>query len=111
MIKELEVIKEAIESKKGSDIVILDVGFYTSIADYFVICTGNSEPNVRAIVDEIDSESVKNGFSKIGIEGTGDAKWMLLDFGHIIVHVFNEETRKFYNLEQLWSHAEVVHRS
>lgn len=91
--------------KKAADVVILDVGKLTSIADYFVICSGSSERQVNAIADAIQGE-LKKGFQDLAVvEGTSSGTWVLLDYGDIIVHVFHENIREFYGLENMWRDA------
>ena len=101
----LSVILGAAEDKKALDTVVLNVKKITSIADYFFICSGESTTQVKAIADGI-MERLKN--KKIRLwhdEGYTEARWILLDYGMIIVHVFYKETREFYNLEGLWADA------
>ncbi len=100
----LSIIKAAIEDKKGLDLEILDISKMTSIADYFVIVSGNSSTQVTSIADEVEDKMTKAGFEPIsGKEGYSSARWILIDYGEIIVHVFHKDEREFYNLERLWS--------
>lgn len=104
--KELvQLIKEACEDKKAEDIVILDIRKMSAISDYFVIATGNSDPHVRAIADNVLDKLEAHKQKCIHKEGLQESKWVLLDFSDVIVHVFYHETRKFYNLERLWGEA------
>lgn len=98
-------ILETAEDKKAVDAIILNLKDVTLIADYFVICTGNSSTHVKAIADNIVE---KIGQTPIRKEGYREAKWLLLDFGYVVVHVFQNETRQFYDLERLWGDADVV---
>jgi ribosome-associated protein len=96
--------------KKGSDIVLLRTAEVTTMADYFVICSGRSERQVqalsKAIVDELRDDRIR----PLGIEGQGAARWVLIDYGSVIVHVFAPEEREYYGLERLWSNAAQVVR-
>lgn len=103
----LSIIKNAIEDKKGIDMQVLDISKMTSIADYFVIVSGNSSAQVTSIADEVESKMFQAGFDKVSNkEGHKSARWILLDFGDVIVHVFHKDEREFYNLERLWSQYE-----
>lgn len=97
---------EAAADKKASDIVVLDVAETLVITAYFVIATGASDRQVKSIADEIEDQLRERGHVKpIGREGEREAKWVLLDFGDVVVHVFQPEERDFYRLEKLWSDA------
>ena len=94
--------------KKAVDLALLDLGELSSFADYFLICTGRSNRQVQAIADEV-VESLKHaGHPPMGVEGHGEGKWVLIDAGDLIVHVFYEPIRTFYDLESLWHQAERV---
>lgn len=95
-------------NKKAQDIKILNVGGLTSIADYFVICSGNSTVQVKAIADEIEEKMAEQGYCLNHREGYNNARWILLDYGDIIVHIFHTEDREFYGIERLWSDAEIT---
>lgn len=101
--KKLEIIKSSAENKKGINIKVLDIGDMTSIADYFVVVSGNSTPQVNAIADEIVDKMSIAGFEPLHKEGKSEARWIILDFEDVIVHVFHREERDFYSLERLWS--------
>ncbi|MBO0480047.1 ribosome silencing factor [Vagococcus fluvialis] len=107
----LELVVKAADSKRAEDIVALDVTTVSLLADYFVICHGNSDKQVMAIANEIIEESHKNKVEVKRIEGKESARWVLIDLGDIIVHVFHSEEREFYNLEKLWSDAPLVNIS
>jgi len=94
-------------SKKAEDIKILDLRKITTIADFFVICTGNSEPQVKAIANEILEGAKKDGETVWHKEGTNMKSWVLLDFVDVVVHVFLKDTRAFYSLEKLWGDADI----
>ncbi len=103
-----ELAKKSAEDKKGRNITILDISEISSIADFFVICTGGSSTNVQAIAGAIE-EKVKNTMGlNARIEGYREGSWVLLDYGDVVIHVFQEEERGFYNLERLWADAPAV---
>ena len=91
---------EALEDKKGEDTCVIDISHISVLADYFVISNGNS---VRALVDNVEEKMHKAGFVQKQGEGRNGGSWVLLDYGDIIVHVFDRENREFYNLERIWS--------
>jgi len=94
--------------KKASDVMLLDIRDVTTIADYFVICSGNNRRQIQAIADAIDDLLKEQGASVLHREGTADAGWILLDFGDVIVHIFGPKEREYYRLESLWSEAKTV---
>jgi ribosome-associated protein len=97
------------EVNRGRDIVILDLRELTSVFDYFVIATGSSRRQLHAISEEIDRVMQNDyGDKRLGIEGYQESRWILLDFGDIVVHMFDDETRSYYGLEHLWSAAKRV---
>lgn len=100
-----------IADKKGSDIILLDIRRVSLLADYFVICSGASERQVKAIVDEI-LEKVKKetGIVPLNVEGVPSSGWVLVDYGSVIVHIFAPNLREYYSLEKLWSEATMVVR-
>ncbi|OJG17610.1 iojap-like ribosome-associated protein [Enterococcus canis] len=99
---------KAADSKRAEDIVALDVHKISLLADYFVICNGGSERQIKAIVDEVVEQEEIAGVTIKRIEGKDGGKWILVDLGDVIVHVFSESERQFYNLEKLWSDAPLV---
>lgn len=104
-----EDIAKILDSKKARDVKILRVFEKTTIADYFVIAAGGSSTQVKSLADEVDYElSTKQGIEPANIEGRGLGNWILLDYESVIVHVFNPQTREFYNLEKLWADCEEV---
>jgi len=94
-----------VSEKKGRDLVVLEVGEITHIADYFLICTGTSDLQVQAIVDHLREKFNEQGYTLLRLEGYREARWVLMDYGDLVVHVFQPEERAFYNLERLWSEA------
>ena len=95
----------ALDDKQGVDIRLLKTEELTVLADYFIICTANSTSHVRTLYDEVDKRLSMAGMPPIRREGRRDASWLLLDFGSVIVHIFQKDTREFYNLERLWADA------
>ena len=96
---------EAASDKQASDIVLLDARTVCSFADYFVICTGETERQIRAIYDEIEHILKKEGILPHHHEGTVDSGWLLLDYGDVIAHTFATSEREYYQLDKLWSEA------
>ena len=102
-----EIVK-AMDSKKGLDIRLLHTADITVLAEYFVICTASSPTHVKTLTEEIDHVMSELGEPPLRREGYRSGSWVLLDFGCVIVHVFMDEARKFYDLERLWHDAENV---
>lgn len=103
-----KAISEIILSKKGYDIKILDLQGISSVADYFVICSADSDIQVKAITDEIEKKLRKQGIKPYNREGTTTNTWVLLDYIDVVVHVFKHETRLHYSLEKLWGDAHTI---
>jgi ribosome-associated protein len=91
--------------KKAKDLVIMNVSEISAFADYFIICSGTSDRQVRAIAGAIQENLKKAAIMPLGVEGDQAAQWILLDFDDVIIHVFLESARTFYDLERLWSEA------
>lgn len=104
----LDVVLKAADDKLAQEIVALEVGHLTPVADYFVITHGKNEKQVQAIVNAIEEEVHKEGFEVKSIEGKDNARWILMDLNDVIVHVFYYEDREYYNLEKLWNDAPIV---
>jgi ribosome-associated protein len=101
--------RDLADNKKAEDIVILDLRKLSSITDYFVICTGTSEPHLRAIVDEIqETLEEEQLISPRGTDGSINTAWVVLDYFDVIVHVMRKDVRQLYNLEDLWGDAPLV---
>ncbi len=96
--------------KKASDIVLLRTAEVTTMADYFVIASGRSDRQVQALSKAIVDELRDEGIKPLGIEGQSSARWVLLDYGSVIVHLFSPEEREYYGLERLWNNATQVVR-
>jgi len=112
LLDELELahnIVDAIEDKQGEDIVLLDLRKLSPYVDYFVVCTGTSERQLRAIADGIEEHALKTSNAKPRRrEGTAESGWILMDYVGAVVHIFSATQRKFYQLEQLWKEAPIV---
>lgn len=102
------IAAKALDEKKARDVMVLKTTEQTVLADYFVICNGTSSTHIKALVDEVDKQLSEAGEAPMRREGMRSDIWVLMDFGCVIVHVFTDEARKFYNLERLWSDAEVI---
>lgn len=101
-------LAKALDSKKGIDIKVLRTGDLTTLADYFVICSGTSNTQIKALSEACEKAMDEAGEPAHHVEGHRDGTWVLLDFSTVIVHVFTDEARKFYDLERLWADAELV---
>lgn len=111
MITSREMAKiacDALADKKGEDIRAIDISEISVLADYFIIANGASESQVRALVDNVEEQLDKAGVVTKQREGYGLGSWVLLDFGDIIVHVFDRENRLFYDLERIWSDGRTI---
>ena len=98
----VEIVRAAADEKKGEDVAVLDLGGRTIVADAFVIVTGRSNVQTRAIADAILEQVREAGYGVARTEGYADGGWILIDLGNVIAHVFTPENRAFYNLERLW---------
>ena len=101
-------VTKALDEKKGIDIKLLKIDKVSSLADYFLICTGTVNTHVKTLCDYAEYTMEQLGEPMLGREGHRGNSWELLDFGSVVVHVFTDEARKFYDLERLWADAEVV---
>ena len=99
---------EALEDKKGENVCAIDISSVSVLADYFVIANGNSDSQVRALVDNVEEKMHKAGYELKEQEGNNSGTWVLLDYGDIIIHIFDRENRPFYNLERIWSDGKDV---
>ncbi|TDO85445.1 ribosome-associated protein [Halanaerobium saccharolyticum] len=110
-IKDIALLAaDAADDKKAEDIDILNVQGLTVIADYFVLCSANSDQQVRAVARSIDEKLSEIGIEPKKIAGMDDARWVLMDYADVIVHVFHKREREYYDLERLWSDAEKILR-
>lgn len=99
----IEKTVEILESKKAREIDVINISEVTILADYFVICSGTSNTHIRSLADELEFQMNEAGYECYHKEGYDSARWILMDYGDIVVHIFHEEDRSFYNLERLWS--------
>ena len=109
----LEVVRKAldvIEDKQGSDIVVLDISAISLLADYFVICTGETSRQLQAMVDDLIPAMKEQGRHSLGVEGNVDSGWILIDYGDVVVHLFSPKQRSYYALDKLWKEAKLVVR-
>ena len=107
--KEIAIaVTKALDEKKGMDIKLLKIDKVSSLADYFLICTGTSNTHVKTLCDYAEYALEQAGETMLGREGHRGNSWELLDYGAIVVHVFTQEAREFYGLERLWADAEQV---
>ena len=111
MNRELEMAKlacRALDEKKGKDIKVIDIHEVSVIADYFVIASASNQNQVQAMVDNVQEELFKAGYEMKQMEGYREGNWILLDFGDIIIHIFDKENRLFYDLERIWKDGKVI---
>ena len=111
MLNEKEMVSiavKALDNKQGKDIKVLRTADQTTLADYFVICNGTSNTQVRALADAVEEAMSKVGEEPHHIEGHRGNQWTLMDYSAVVIHIFTEEGREFYGLERLWSDAEAV---
>ncbi|MBA4493078.1 ribosome silencing factor [Paenactinomyces guangxiensis] len=108
LVEIAQLAATAAEEKKAQNVTILDIRGLSVFADYFVICHGNSQTQVQAIVSGIKEKVLESDIILKGIEGYQDARWVLIDLGDVVVHVFHKDEREFYDLERLWGDAQYV---
>jgi len=104
----LDFYIKAVLEKKAQDLIVLDVRGLTDIADVFIICSGRSNRQVNAIADAAVASLKNHKIKPLSVEGTREGHWVLLDYGHVIIHVFYEPIRKFFDLEGLWADAKRI---
>jgi len=102
-----KLVANAALSKKAYDVTILDLRKLTTMTDYFVVCSVDSDTQARAVADEIKTESLEKGETSVRKEGYSEGRWVLLDYVDVVAHVFHKEMREFYNLEKLWGDAKM----
>ena len=98
-----QLVAAALDAKQGEDIITLEVTHLTTITDYFVIASASNVSKVRALAEHVDDELSGKGIEPRRKEGYGDARWIVLDYAGVIVHIFHREEREFYNIERLWT--------
>ena len=96
-------IARVLDNKRGRDVKVLHVEDKTVIAEYFVVCTGNSSTQIKALADEVEYQIDRRGIQPYGVEGRDNNTWLLLDYSNVIVHIFSREAREFYNLDKLYA--------
>lgn len=106
----MSIVMDAAEEKKALNLIALNLDGLSLVTDYFVICHGNSETQVQAIAAEIRKRAEEKGVPIRGMEGTATARWILVDLGDVVAHIFHRDDREYYNIERLWSDAKVVER-
>lgn len=102
------IVAKALDSKKGIDLRLIEISDISTLADYFLICTASSNTHVRTLCDAVEEAMDEAGEPMVGREGHRGGTWVVLDFGCVVVHVFTEETRAFYDLERLWQDGKQV---
>ena len=107
MNKLIENIIECIKNKKGYDIVVLDVKKVSSLTEYFIICSSDSEPQTRSITNHLKKELSNKKIKPFQIEGLDYCDWVLMDYFDVVIHIFKKEMRDFYNIERLWGDAKI----
>ena len=106
--KMVQIAYNALDEKKGEDIKSIDISGVSVIADYFVIANGNNISQVQALVDNVEEKMFEAGFEVKRIEGNKSSTWVLMDFGDVVIHVFDSEDRLFYDLERIWTDGKIV---
>jgi ribosome-associated protein len=105
------LLVDSLLEKKGNDILLLDIREHAAFADYFLICSGDSDRQIKALADNVAQDAKKDGEARAKVlEGDAADGWVLIDFGDLVVHLFSPEKRAYYNLETLWDDAHVVLR-
>lgn len=107
-VDKLKLIAKCLDDKKGKKIVALEVGELTSISDYFVIASGGSQTQVKALADNVTDKLAEAGIMPVHIEGYSAGSWILLDYSDVVVHIFTDEMREFYDIERLWTDAKEI---
>jgi ribosome-associated protein len=102
---------DALEDRKGEDIKVIDISSISTLGDYFIIAAGTNRNQVQALADNVQEKLGREGYFTKNVEGYDGANWILLDFGDIIVHVFDSENRLFYDLERIWRDGKVIEAS
>ncbi len=104
----IKIIYKALDDKKAIDIRVLEIGKISTLADYFVIASASNPNQLQALVDNVEEEMAKGGYRTNRIEGVRNSSWLLMDYSDVVVHVFSEEDRRFYDIERIWADARVV---
>lgn len=109
--KMAEIAIDALEDRKGEDIRVIDISEISTLADYFIIAAGTNRNQVQALADNVQEKLGRAGYISKNVEGYDSANWILIDFGDIIVHVFDSENRLFYDLERIWRDGKLIEAS
>ena len=104
--RKLEIVRRLLEEKKAEEIEVIDLRGRTLIADFFVICSGTSNTHIKAIADGLLTDGRKEGLRREHVEGYAQARWVLVDYGDVVAHIFAREEREFYDIESLWKATE-----
>jgi len=107
-VQKVFLCAQAVLDHKAIDLVILDVKRVSSFTDYFIICSGTSDRQVQAIATHVEEKLGKEALHPIGVEGKTQGRWVLLDYGDVVIHIFQQPVREFYDLERLWADARRV---
>lgn len=105
----LKIAYAALEDKKAFDIKIIDISRISTLCDYIVIADGTNKKQVQALCDNVEDNMREAGYVHKGVEGYSEGGWILLDYYDIIVHIFSEESRRFYNIEKIWNDGETIY--
>lgn len=103
-----KIVIEALEEKKANDVKVIDINHISTLADYFIVASGTNKNQVQALVDNVEEKLEKEGITPKQIEGYQTANWVLLDYRDVVVHIFDEENRLFYDLERIWRDGKVI---
>lgn len=107
--KEMALISyHALEEKKGQDIKILDISGVSVLADYFIIASGSNSSQIQALIDNVEEKLGQAGYPLKRLEGNKSSSWILMDYGDLVIHIFDQEDRLFYDLERMWSDGKTV---
>lgn len=104
----LEAAVMILDGKKAENITAINIASISSLADYFLLCSGNSITQVKSLAEELEFKLSQQGINPRRIEGAQTASWIILDYGEVVIHVFYRETRQFYNLERLWADGKTI---
>lgn len=107
-IEKVHAVASMLNNKKAKDITAIEIRNLTTLGDYFVIASGSSDTQVKALCDAVEDGMTALGFEPLSVEGYRSGMWVVLDYTEIIIHIFNERTREFYSLERLWADAPKV---
>lgn len=104
----MEIAYRALEEKKGEDIKVLDISGISVLADYFIIASGSNASQIQAMVDNVQEKLQQEGCDRKRLEGNRNSSWILIDYGDLVVHIFDREDRLFYDLERIWSDGKII---